>query len=196
MDRETVAPLKLRPGRKFDVRAFTETERHALQAGIEQGYAEIRAGRPGKTIEGWTYGERDLGNFGDDYLYRATTALAGLGALEPAEAVYDLQHRRERPAALANRYQLPAADGLPPARAFWSLAMYEVTPEGAPSSSTMRSAATPSVIAHRACGNLPMARSLFICSTTGRRATARPIGCPPLPGPCAWCSGPMNQRKP
>jgi len=130
---ETFAPLKLRPGRKFDVRAFNETERHALQAGIEQGYAEIRAGRPGKAIEGWTYGERHLGNFGDDYLYRATTALAGLGALEPAEAVYMTCNTdvSGRPLSGANRYQLTfAADGLPSAHAFWSLAMYEVTPEG------------------------------------------------------------------
>ena len=130
---ETFAPLKLRPGRKFDVRAFNETERHALQAGIEQGYAEIRAGRPGKAIEGWTYGERHLGNFGDDYFYRATTALAGLGALEPAEAVYMTCNTdvSGRPLSGANRYQLTfAADGLPSAHAFWSLAMYEVTPEG------------------------------------------------------------------
>jgi hypothetical protein len=132
---ETFAPLKLRPGRKFDLRAFNETERRALQAGIEQGYAEIRAGagRAGKTIGGWTYGERHLGNFGDDYLYRATTALVGLGALEPAEAVYMTCNTdvSGRPLSGVNRYELTfAADDLPPARAFWSLAMYEVTPEG------------------------------------------------------------------
>jgi hypothetical protein len=132
---ETFAPLKLRPGRKFDLRAFSEAERRALQAGIEQGQAEIRTGaaRPGKTIDGWTYGERHLGNFGDDYLYRATTALMGLGALEPAEAVYMTCNTdgSGRPLSGANRYELTfAADGLPPARAFWSLAMYEVTLEG------------------------------------------------------------------
>ena len=40
-----LASLKLRPGRKFDVRAFSEAERRAIQAGIEQGRAEIRAAR-------------------------------------------------------------------------------------------------------------------------------------------------------
>jgi hypothetical protein len=36
-----------------------------------------------------------------------------------------------RPLSGASRYTLTfPADGLPPARAFWSLAMYEVTPEG------------------------------------------------------------------
>jgi hypothetical protein len=132
---EGLAPLKLRPGRKFDLRAFSESERRAIQAGIEQGRAEIRGAgsRYGKTVDGWTYGERHLGNFGDDYLYRATTALVGLGALEPTEAVYMTCNTdvSGRPLSGVNRYELTfAADDLPPARAFWSLAMYEVTPEG------------------------------------------------------------------
>ncbi len=86
---EALAPLKLKPGRKFDQRAFTEAERRAIRTGIEQGHADIRAaaGR-GRTIDGWTYGERHFGNFGDDYLYRAATALTALGALMPGEAVY------------------------------------------------------------------------------------------------------------
>lgn len=132
---ELFAPLRLRPGRKFDLRAFSEAERRAVSAGIGQGHAEIRAAasRPGKTIDGWTYGERHLGNFGDDYLYRAATALSGLGALEPAEAVYVTcsSDANGRPLLGTSRYTLTfPADGLPPARAFWSLAMYEVTPDG------------------------------------------------------------------
>lgn len=132
---EGLAPLKLRPGRKFDLRAFGEAERRAIKAGIEQGRAEIRAAgsRYGKTVDGWTYGERHLGNFGEDYLYRAHVALTGLAALEPAEAVYLACNTDSngRPLSGANAYHLtfPPA-GLPPARAFWSLAMYEVTPEG------------------------------------------------------------------
>ena len=61
------------------------------------------------------------------------TALTGLAALEPAEAVYLACNTdsRGRPLSGANRYELTfPADGLPPARAFWSLAMYEVTPDG------------------------------------------------------------------
>jgi hypothetical protein len=132
---EGFAPLKLRPGRKFDLRAFSESERRTILAGIEQGKSDTRsaASRYGKTVDGWTYGERHLGNFGDDYLYRAHMALTGLAALEPAEAVY-LSCNADatgRPLSGANAYRLTfPADGLPPARAFWSLAMYEVTPEG------------------------------------------------------------------
>ena len=132
---ESLAPLKLRPGRKFDGRAFSKPERRAIKAGIEQGRAEIRAAgsRYGKTADGWTYGERHLGNFGEDYLYRAHVALTGLAALEPAEAVYLACSTDSNGHLLsgANAYRLTfPADGLPPARAFWSLAMYEVTPEG------------------------------------------------------------------
>lgn len=132
---EGLAPLKLRPGRKFDLRAFSEAERRAIQAGIEQGRAEIRSagGRYGRMVDGWTYGERHLGNFGDDYLYRAHVALTGLGALQPAEAVYlsCSSDASGLPLSGANAYRLTfPADGLPPARAFWSLAMYELTPEG------------------------------------------------------------------
>ncbi|NDH64172.1 MAG: DUF1254 domain-containing protein, partial [Alphaproteobacteria bacterium] len=132
---EQLVPLRLRPGRKFDLRAFGESEQRAIRAGIEQGHAEIRnaGGRFGRTVDGWTYGERDLGNFGTNYLYRAVVALGGLGALEPAEAVYVTCNADSagRPLDGSQRYELTfPAGGLPPARAFWSLAMYEVTPEG------------------------------------------------------------------
>ena len=131
---EMLAPLKLKPGRKFDRRAFDDVEHRALRAGIAQGHADIRAaaGR-GRTIDGWTYGERNLGNFGDDYLYRAATALTALGGLTPAEAVYVscVVDSERRPLSGAQRYTLAfPTDGLPPARAFWSLSAYEVTPDG------------------------------------------------------------------
>jgi hypothetical protein len=132
---QAFAPLKLRPGRKYDLRGFSEGERHELRAGIEQGLAEIRGGaaRRGKTIDGWSYPERQLGNFGDDYLYRAAVAQGGLGALEPAEAVYIScsTDRNGRLLSGSEHYELTfPADRLPPARAFWSLSLYEVMPDG------------------------------------------------------------------
>ena len=131
---DALAPLKLKPGRKFDQRSFSDAERSAVRVGIEQGHAEIRAaaGR-GRTVDGWTYGERHLGNFGDDYLYRAATALTELGALTPGEAVYVscAVDADGLPLSGAQRYALTfPADRLPPARAFWSLSAYEVMPDG------------------------------------------------------------------
>jgi hypothetical protein len=131
---ETLAPLKLKPGRRFDQRAFSEAERRAIRAGIEQGHDDIRAAAArGRTIDGWTYGERSVGNFGDDYLYRAATALTALGALTPSEAVYVscAVDAERRPLSGTERYTLTfPADRLPPARAFWSISAYELTPEG------------------------------------------------------------------
>ncbi|MCA0304980.1 MAG: DUF1254 domain-containing protein [Proteobacteria bacterium] len=133
---ETLAPLRLRPGRRFDRRAFSEGERRAVLAGVAQGHADIRAaarGGSGRTIDGWRYGQRHLGNFGDDFLYRAATALVGLGALEPAEAVYVScdADAEGRPLSGAHAYRLVfPADGLPPAGAFWSLSAYALAADG------------------------------------------------------------------
>ena len=59
---EELSPLRLRPGRKFDARAFSAIERQAIAAGIALAEAEIRA-RPDRVINGWTSHERDLGAF-------------------------------------------------------------------------------------------------------------------------------------
>jgi hypothetical protein len=128
------APLRLRPG-KFDLRAFGEAERRDILRGMEQAMADIRAvgASRGLIVEGWTYPLPQLGNFGDDYLYRAAVALSGLGALEPAEAMYVSANadRDGKPLTGTQSYRLTfPADGMPPANAFWSLSMYEVTPEG------------------------------------------------------------------
>jgi hypothetical protein len=118
----------------FDVRSFDEGERVAILRGIRQAHAEIRAGGGrGETINGWLYPERHLGNFGDDYLYRAQVALGGLAALEPAEAagLICIGDADGRPLDGTDRYRLRFEPGqLPPAKAFWSLTVYEVTAEG------------------------------------------------------------------
>ena len=62
---------------------------------------------------------------------RALTGLARAGAGRSGLRRPATPTRRGRPLSGANRYELTfPADGLPPARAFWSLAMYEVTPDG------------------------------------------------------------------
>ena len=131
----TFAPLKLRPARKFDLHGFSDAERREVRDGIEQGLAEIRGGAAsrGQTVDGWNYPDRHLGKFGDDYLYRAAVALGGLGALVPAEAVYVFCNSdgAGRPLSGADRYEITfARDRLPPAHAFWSLSVYEVTADG------------------------------------------------------------------
>src|SRR5262249_58230774 len=112
-----------------------EAERQAIREGIDAAGAEIRSsgGKWGKEVNGWSYPERHLGNFGNDHLYRAQIALSGLAALEPVEATYlgCSTDAAGQPLDGRNRYVLRfEAGGLPPAHAFWSLSLYEVTPEG------------------------------------------------------------------
>jgi hypothetical protein len=132
---EGFALLRLAPGRKFDLRAFSEGERRAIRTGIEQGLTDIRAAaaRPARTLDGWSYAEPHLGNFGNDHLYRAATALTNLGAPEPAElvSIVGAADAAGRPLLGEHSYTLTfPANGLPPARAFWSLAIYEVMANG------------------------------------------------------------------
>jgi len=132
---EDFAPLRLRPGRKYDLRAFSETEREAIKRGIARARDEIRkpGRRFGTIVNGWRYPQRNLGNFGDDYLYRAVIALTALAALEVAEATYLIcgSDAEGQPFDGRNRYVLRFEPGkLPPAKAFWSLSMYELTAEG------------------------------------------------------------------
>lgn len=131
---EDFAPLRLRPGRKYDLRAFSESEREAIKRGIARAREEIR--KPagfGTIVNGWHFPPRNLGKFGDDYLYRAVIALTALAALEVAEATCLMcsTDAEGQPLDGRNRYRLRFEPGqLPAAKAFWSLSMYELTPEG------------------------------------------------------------------
>jgi hypothetical protein len=82
-------------------------------------------------IEGWSYPRANLGDYGQDYLYRAIVALQGLGALPVAEAMY-MKAAGDDGAGLFKgdglyRLTLPAQL---PLDGFWSLSMYEATADG------------------------------------------------------------------
>lgn len=81
-------------------------------------------------VQGWSYPRANLGDYGQDYLYRAAVALGGLGALPVAEAMY--MRAQGDGQGLFNgdglyRLTLPAQL---PLDGFWSLSMYEATPDG------------------------------------------------------------------
>ena len=105
-------------------------------AGREAGVAEARrlvklASARVAFQDGWSYPKPNLGFHGVDYGYRAVVALQGLGALPVAEAMY-------MKAAGDNDTGLYQGDGLYrltlpaklPLDGFWSLSMYEATPDG------------------------------------------------------------------
>jgi hypothetical protein len=82
-------------------------------------------------VNGWSYPRPNLGDYGQDYLYRAIVALQGLGALPVAEATY-LKAAGDDGAGLFRGdglYRLSIPPKLP-LDAFWSLSMYEATADG------------------------------------------------------------------
>ena len=80
----------------------------------------------------WRYPGRDIGNFGQNHVYRAEVSLWGLGALPVTEVIYVSAIADTQGAPLQGthgyRFSIPPA-GIP-AKAFWSLTMYEVDPFG------------------------------------------------------------------
>jgi hypothetical protein len=77
---------------------------------------------------GWSIPRDEIGDYGIDYQYRAGVALVGLGANTRAEAVYPtaLRDSDGTPLDGHSRYRIVFAKGqAPPARAFWSLTMYD-----------------------------------------------------------------------
>ncbi|WP_297506346.1 DUF1254 domain-containing protein [uncultured Caulobacter sp.] len=82
-------------------------------------------------INGWAYPRPNLGDYGQDYIYRAIVALQGLGALPVAEAMYMKAAGDDGAGTFTGdglyRLTLPAKL---PLDGFWSLSMYEATADG------------------------------------------------------------------
>ena len=77
---------------------------------------------------GWAMPNPIIGAYGTDYTFRAGVAAIGLGANTPVESVYPtgFGDADGRPFDGASRYRMTFAPGRPPpARAFWSLTMYD-----------------------------------------------------------------------
>jgi hypothetical protein len=73
-----------------------------------------------------------IGQFGDDFLYRAVVAKFMLAALSPEEAIYFQTYVDDQARRLSgeHRYVIRFEKGqLPPVQAFWSVTLYRA-PEG------------------------------------------------------------------
>lgn len=129
----TIAPLGLPDG--FDAGRFSAEEAAEIEAGVSDARkAARRGGLGGDGFQGgWSYPGARLGDFDQDYGFRASVALSGLAALPPAEAMY-MRAEGEGPRNLydgtkAWRLHFPAGGGLP-VNSFWSLSLYEATDDG------------------------------------------------------------------
>lgn len=128
-----MAPLGLGRGR-FDPDRFSARQAAAIEAGVAEAQQIVRRGGLGGAgfIDGWSYPRSDLGDFGQNYVYRAAVAVAGLAALPPVEAMYMRAQGQSRglfDGTASWRLHFPAGQ-LPPVDSFWSLSLYEATPDG------------------------------------------------------------------
>jgi hypothetical protein len=116
----------------FDRRGYSAEDARAIEAGVARALAWAEsAGKDANFVDGWRYPRPDLGSYGDNFMFRAAVAIAGLGALPREEAMY-------MRAAGDDGRGLFHGDGLyrlrlsrpVPVKAFWSLTMYEATSDG------------------------------------------------------------------
>jgi hypothetical protein len=121
--------LGLVPGQPFDWARLTPAQRNALEAAHPGATPRIRGAlaTSGWMKNGWRTTLAGLGSYGADYVHRAGVAWFGLGANLAEDASYPSATTDSSGAPLSSdaRYMIHfAKDELPPARAFWSLTLY------------------------------------------------------------------------
>jgi len=104
--------------------------RAALEAAIPAAQQRLVARQKslGIAANGWRITFENMGSYGQDYLQRAVVELIGLGANLCDDAIYPVTYvdSEDRPYSGEHRYVLHfAADEIPPARAFWSVTLYD-----------------------------------------------------------------------
>ncbi|MDB6146059.1 MAG: cell envelope protein [Pseudomonas sp.] len=126
------AKIGVGPGLTFDEKKLTEAQRDALQAGIKDGqtqFAEFKKTQidTRKVSSGDFFGTREF--LKNDYLKRYAGAALGIFGNSQEEALYPsyfVDDTGQPLNAATHNYQLHFAKGqLPPAKAFWSLTMYD-----------------------------------------------------------------------
>jgi hypothetical protein len=129
---DTMSPI-IRFGRTFDPAQFSPDQIAEIQAGVGDAITVMQQIRGrGAIHNGWSFPLFSLGDFGQDYDYRAAVAIGGLGALPRVEAIYLRAAGADGRGFDTNRnWTLTlAADQLPPVSSFWSLSMYRLTEDG------------------------------------------------------------------
>jgi hypothetical protein len=129
-----IAPLGVGADATFNASAFSDAEREAIAAGVAEGRSLVIDPRNrGQAVQGWYYPGPTLGIWGQDYGARAVVARTGLAALPRNEAMYMRPEGADGNALYDGRkmWRIHFAPGqLPPVSGFWSLTMYERTPDG------------------------------------------------------------------
>ncbi len=126
---EKMAKIGVVPGQDFDISKLDPAVQKGLEKatkpGLEKILAHLKDG--GKVVNGWVY-PSPAGEYGTDFLQRATVAYFGLGCNRSKDAIYPTSETTAdgKPYNGANKYTLTFPKGqLPPVNGFWSLTMYD-----------------------------------------------------------------------
>ena len=126
---ERMERIGLVPGESLDL-AATPGGGEVLEGAVPAAIKKIteRQQTLVHPVEGWMSVTENIGSWGVNYLKRACIDLIGLGANLPEDAVYPISYLDVDgdPYDGSRSYVLHFdAEALPPAKAFWSLTMYE-----------------------------------------------------------------------
>jgi hypothetical protein len=127
------AAIGLSAGGKFKLDSFNTATQTALKK-LPADFATTAAAalkHPHGLVNGWNLIKNSVGTYGTDYVSRAIVAYGGLGANQREDATYPSAavDSDGKPLSGANNYVIHFNKGeTPPAKAFWSLTMYD--PEG------------------------------------------------------------------
>jgi hypothetical protein len=115
----------------FEPGAIDGPLRSILEQAITLGHDRIaeRESQFEQFCPGWIWEGLSAGSYGRDHLTRAASAKAGLGILNPGEAIYPFAYVdvQEAPLEGGHSYRLAFAPGaLPQAKYFWSITIYEL----------------------------------------------------------------------
>ena len=122
--------IGLQPGKPFDLEHADPALRHGLERAVPDALKLMFAKLPrlAPRVNGWMMATENFGVYGNSYLTRATVALIGLGANPPEDSVYALSNTDAagKPLNGKSAYAIHFnKDEIPPARAFWSLTVYD-----------------------------------------------------------------------
>lgn len=125
-----LAKIGIGPGKKFDINSLSAEAQKDIKKIPQEVFAELGKSikNGAKLVNGWKITSPNTGNYGTDYAERAFVAYIGLGANLVADATYPIAALDGDGNALngANKYVLHFDKGkTPPAKAFWSLTMYD-----------------------------------------------------------------------
>ncbi len=115
-------------GQPFMLDDFSEIYEVKMKEAVFHAKQNIEAG-----IEGWNWENHwqlspVLGDYGTDYINRATVAMYGLGANLKNDAIYPMVFKDANGEALTGRKNYVvhfSKESIPPVNAFWSLSLYD-----------------------------------------------------------------------